>query len=88
MKRTEFIDDVILFSAEDNFPNEVDLGDTDADTYFNPSTLDCEAWQDWYSQDLLNMYFSMVEYDETLGHNYTKHMTFNDFCTFMYANRK
>lgn len=73
MRRTEYYDDVILFNSE---PIETIIHDESVWEPFDPDTLDPESWQDWFSEDLLNMYF------EVSG------CTFNEFCNFMYANRK
>ena len=74
--RTEYHDDVVLFSNEDN------IQENDQDEAFSESELDPESLQDWHSQDLLNMYMSLVEYCET-SKNFMKNITFNMFCNFI-----
>jgi len=76
MKRTEYVDDVILFTGEDI---ETTIHD-ESEESFDPDTLDCESWQDWYSDDLLNLFFELEEQGLV--------MKFNDLCNFMYDNRK
>lgn len=46
--------------------------------------LDPEAWQDWNSEHLLNMYMSLREYCDTQGLQYMRLISFNDFCNFIY----
>jgi hypothetical protein len=45
-------------------------------------TLSPEDWQDMYSQELLNVWMSIVEYHEDWYLPLTK--TFNQFCEFVY----
>jgi hypothetical protein len=45
-----------------------------------------EDWQDWHSQDLLNMWFSLQQYLETYGlkNEFLQLASFNHFCEFVY----
>lgn len=84
-KRTEYGDDVVLYSNEE----PIDLDETTIqDEYFSESELDVESWQDWYSQDLLNMYMSLVEYCETAPKNFLENISFPTFCTFISSYSK
>lgn len=76
MKRTEYVDDVILFTGEDI---ETTIHD-ESEEQFDPDTLDCESWQDWYSEDLLNLFFDLEE-NGFRG-------SFHQLCNFMFDNRK
>ena len=51
-----------------------------------PRRLSIEEWTSWYSEDLLNMWFSMVQYKEDSGlvHDIGKTMQYTDFIEFMY----
>lgn len=65
-----------------NTEDDIDLTeDQDDDDNID---LDAEAWQDWHSEHLLNMYMSLVEYCNTQGLPFMRLVTFNDFCNFIY----
>ena len=83
-RRTEFSDDVVLYSHED----ECDEPEDDEYDPFHETDLDAEAWQDWHSEHLLNMYMSMVEYNRTQGLVYFDKISFHMFCNFIYAHYK
>ena len=46
--------------------------------------LSQEEWQDWNSEELLNMWFSVVEYHEYWYLPIRK--TFNEFCEYIYEH--
>ena len=46
--------------------------------------LDPETWQDWNSEHLLNMYMGLIDYCQTQGLQFMAHISFNDFCHFIY----
>lgn len=64
--------------------NEYDNSDEDND----PPTrrLNIEDWTSWYSEDLLNLWFSLVQYREDSGrfHDILKNASYTDFCEFCY----
>ena len=51
-----------------------------------PKRLSIDDWTTWYSEDLLNMWFSLVQYREDSGikHDILKSGTYTDFCEFCY----
>ena len=55
--------------------------DSDDELTFQ-SNLSLEDWQDWNSEELLNLWMSIVEYHEVWYLPLTK--TFNEFCEFVY----
>jgi len=56
--------------------------DTQDDGSMEP--LDPETWQDWHSEDLLNMWMSIRQYKEE---RYICDLaTFNSFCEWSYKN--
>lgn len=74
------MDDVILFN-EDPYVDDLD---NSQDEQFSVSELDQESWQDWYSEDLLNMYLSLIEYCEEVSLvNYMSGISFNTFCEYV-----
>lgn len=77
--RTEFKDDVVLFVRD---PHDIDdLVDDSQDEVFDVKELDPESWQDWNSEQLLDVYMSLVELFED---GYTnKTVPFNAFCEFI-----
>jgi hypothetical protein len=58
----------------------------DEDDSIPPRRLGIEDWTAWYSEDLLNMWFSLVQYREDSGrkHDILKFGTYTDFCEFCY----
>ena len=48
--------------------------------------LNVDEWTTWYSEDLLNMWFSLVQYREDSGrkHDIMKNASYTDFCEFCY----
>jgi hypothetical protein len=78
MKRSEHYEDIIL-NQEDATTQDED------DDLFDENDLDREAWEDWNSQDMLNVYFEMVEQCESIGLGTNK--TYNDFCNLMFEFR-
>ena len=48
--------------------------------------LNVDEWTTWYSQDLMNMWFSLVQYREDSGlkHAILKNGSYTDFCEFCY----
>lgn len=81
-KQSEFYEDVVLFSNED--PEDIE----ETTSQESEIELDPESWQDWHSQDLLNMYMSLVEYCETTEFNFMKNITYESFCTFISSYSK
>jgi len=55
--------------------------DTSDDEVEEP--LDPQAWQDWNSEHLLNMYMSLVDYCETQGLPFMCNVSFNQFNHFI-----
>jgi hypothetical protein len=53
-----------------------------------PLTMNIEDWTEWYSRDLMNMWFSLVQYREDTGlSNYVlPFASYTKFCEFCYAN--
>ena len=51
-----------------------------------PRRLNIEEWTEWYSDDLLNMWFSLVQYREDSGrqHAILRDSPYTDFCEFCY----
>jgi hypothetical protein len=82
MKRTEFSDDVVMNNDEGP---DIQSDEEEPDP-FHPDELDPEAWHDWHSEHLLNMYMSLTEYCEMQGLQFMKRMTFNEFCDFLYVH--
>lgn len=80
--RTEFKDDVVLFSYD---PLDVDEhNENSQDDVFSVSELDPESWQDWHSEKLLNVYLSLIEYCEEVSLiNYMNGISFNTFNEFI-----
>ena len=68
----------------DDINQEEALAAEDQDDDTNECDLDPEAWQDWNSEHLLNMYMSLVDYCDTQGLTYMKSVSFNDFCHFIF----
>jgi len=58
--------------------------DEDPWTIFDEFTI--EDWQDWYSEDLLNVWMSIVEYHEEWYLPLRK--TFNDFSYFVFETEE
>jgi hypothetical protein len=56
------------------------------DTEPPPQRLTFDEWCCWYSNDLLNMWMSLVQYrqDSGLTHYVMKEANYNDFCNFAY----
>ena len=60
--------------------------DDENDDFIPPRRLTVDDWTTWYSEDLLNMWFSLVQYREDSGrkHDIMKNATYTDFCEFCY----
>ena len=60
--------------------------DDENDDFIPPRRLTIDDWTTWYSEDLLNMWFSLVQYREDSGrkHDIMKNATYTDFCEFCY----
>lgn len=56
--------------------------DSPAESEESSETLSIEDWQDWNSEELLNLWMSIVQYHEEWYLPLRK--TFNDFCEFVY----
>jgi hypothetical protein len=65
---------------------ENDYSDDENDDFVPPKRLTIDDWTTWYSEDLLNMWFSLVQYREDSGrkHDIMKNATYTDFCEFCY----
>ena len=65
---------------------ENDYSDDENDDSIPPKRLTVDDWTTWYSEDLLNMWFSLVQYREDSGQKYDimKNATYTDFCEFCY----
>ena len=74
----EYRDD-ILYSEDAFEPQEVDESDD------HELILDPQSWEDWHSEDLLNMWMSIRTYLQDRGMNNTllKTANFNNFCEFV-----
>jgi hypothetical protein len=59
-----------------------DYSDDDENDDIPPRRLTIDDWTTWYSEDLLNMWFSLVQYREDSGrqHAIMKSATYTDFC--------
>lgn len=80
--RTEFTDDVILFTR-DPFDIEDTRGHSQ-DEVFSVSELDPESWEDWHSEKLLNVYLGLIEFcEEVSSVNFMSGISFNQFCEFI-----
>ena len=68
----------------DYYYDEIELAyDSPVESDEYPSeTLSIEEWQDWYSEELLNLWMSVVQYHEEWYLPLRK--TFNEFCDFVY----
>jgi hypothetical protein len=75
MKRSEHYEDIIL-NQEDATTQDED------DELFDENDLDREAWEDWHSQEMLNVYFELNEICERIG--MPTYKTYNDFCSLMF----
>ena len=79
----------IIKASDDHFhpdiTDENGAGDADEDIYDMP--LDFQRWQEWYQQDLMNMWMGMMGYcdDSYLRGPLMGPMTYHDFCEFVYA---
>lgn len=71
----EYTEDSIMY-GEDAYDD-----DNQDDGTLEP--LDPESWQDWYSEDLLNMWMSIRQYKEE--RYICDRATFNSFCRWAYA---
>lgn len=75
---SEYRDDVLY--AEDAFePQDVDEQED------HELILDPQSWEDWHSEDLLNMWMSLRTYLQDRGMSNTLLTTasFNNFCEFV-----
>ena len=65
---------------------ENEYSDDENDDFIPPKRLTVDEWTTWYSEDLLNMWFSLVQYREDSGqkHDIMKNATYTDFCEFCY----
>jgi hypothetical protein len=74
----EYASDSLFYRHESEFDDNT----ADDDTRDDP--LGPEDWQDWHSENLLNMWMSLREYHET---QYLRAPgTFNSFCEWVYKN--
>lgn len=55
---------------------------------YEPYEFDEETWQDWHSEDLLNMWMSICEYRENLyiRDKCLQNATYSSFCEWAYKN--
>jgi hypothetical protein len=72
----EYAEDSIMYGEDAFEEDQLDDG------LMEP--LDPESWQDWYSEDLLNMWMSIRQYKE--DHYICDKATFNSFCEWAYKN--
>lgn len=51
-----------------------------------PQRMDFQTWCDWYSRDLMNMWFSLVDYRDmaSISTYVMSDARFHDFCVFAY----
>lgn len=54
----------------------------------NELVLDQEAWQDWHSEHILNMWMSLRQYlvDNSINNTLMNKATFHAFCEFVQNN--
>ena len=66
----------------------VPMDDGDEDEYEPPYIMDLPEWIEWYSRDLMNMWFSLKEYRESSGiSNFVMPFaTYSSFCEFCYRS--
>jgi hypothetical protein len=68
--------------------NETVWEDAHSDEENEPpiTRLTCDEWTTWYSQDLLNMWFSLRQYREDSGlqNHILEGGSYTDFCEFCY----
>ena len=63
---------------------EFELYNYDSSSEEENETIDPEVWQDWNSEELLNLWMSVVEYHEYWYIPLNR--TFNEFCEFIYVS--
>ena len=63
-----------------------DYSDEEGDYDTPPRRLNVDEWTTWYSEDLMNMWFSLVQYREDSGrtHDIMKDASYTAFCEFCY----
>ncbi len=75
----------MLFSDEECFFDE---SDTETHSSGHPPTptviMNPEVWMDYYSQDLLNLWYSLKEHSDSQGFAILDKCTFNDFAHFCF----
>jgi hypothetical protein len=76
------------YVEETNDPREEYYGDYESDHEDDnvPHNLGHEDWVEWYSRDLLNMWFSLCQYreDASVSNFILNFATYSDFCEFCY----
>ena len=79
---SEYIQDAV--HGVDVCEDECELEEENDTHYYQPYSVD--DWSTYHSQDLLNMWFSLVQYREDSGlvHDILKTATYSDFCDFCY----
>lgn len=80
-RRTEFVDDVILYSKKEPTFQEND----EEDEHFTEEDLSPEEWHDWNSEYLMDMYLGLVGYCEDNHFRFMNNITFHSFCEFILA---
>jgi hypothetical protein len=75
---SEYRDD-LLYSEDAFEPQEV--SDQDDQEF----VLDPQSWEDWHSEDLLNMWMSLQTYlqDRGMSNTLLNEASFNNFCEFV-----
>lgn len=69
--------------AQDSIMYNEDVFEDDIEEDLDMEPLDPESWQDWYSEDLLNMWMSIRQYKE--DRYICDRATFNSFCEWAYT---
>ena len=75
---SQYVDDVV--STE----NDIDIDEENDEVPTHELTY--EEWCDWFSEDLLNMWFQLRSFRQEVGVNSTllNYAEFSDFCEFVF----
>ena len=78
------------YVEETNDPMEEHYEDTGGGTEMDgpPLIMNIEDWTEWYSRDLMNMWFSLIQYTQDTGiSSYVlPFASYTKFCEFCYSN--
>jgi hypothetical protein len=75
-----------IIKSSDDYHFHPDPQDDNGDEDIYNMTLDFHRWQEWYQQDLMNMWMGMRGYceDSYLRGPLMGSMQYDDFCEFVY----